>query len=174
MIEYILGVVTVLAVLFVTTCYLKPLRTLHHWEKVFTENGYSVFRKPYSPFKVSFINEPKDGEKNHGDAFYLDKTELPKYDVYLTNKSKDIIVNLINPGLLTEFFTAKREPNYPKTTWAIQCLQYFFGTGLVFSEGSSWVRKNTILTKYFGYDLVKANISNISDIVDRCLDEYEK
>jgi cytochrome P450 len=49
-----------------------------------------------------------------------------------------------------------------------------FGEGLVFSEGDIWKKKKKILSKVFNFDLIKENISKISEICDICFDEYDE
>jgi cytochrome P450 len=47
------------------------------------------------------------------------------------------------------------------------------GEGLVFSEGDNWKKKRKILSKVFNFDLIQENIPKISEICDRCFNNFD-
>jgi cytochrome P450 len=49
-----------------------------------------------------------------------------------------------------------------------------FGEGIVFSEGDIWKKKRKLLSKVFNFDLIQENIPKISEICDRCLNDFDE
>jgi cytochrome P450 len=77
-----------------------------------------------------------------------------------------VILNLIDPKLLKEFFIEK-ESLYEKTTPLIMdCIQRVAGNGLVFSEGAIWKNRRKILSNAFHFDFLNNLIPKILEIND--------
>lgn len=47
------------------------------------------------------------------------------------------------------------------------------GEGLAFSEGDIWKNKRKLLSKVFNFELIKGNISKVSEICDKCFDVFD-
>ena len=69
---------------------------------------------PFRPFALTFLDIYDYSEKTK-DALRIVKEKYPHYDVAIMNLVDGIFIDLINPDLIQDFFSAQNFSNYHKS-----------------------------------------------------------
>lgn len=83
----------------------------------------------------------------------------------------NILLDLIDPELIREFFEKGKEKYYQKKLDypSSSSLQQIIGEGLLLSEGESWKKKRKILSYVFNFDFIHSKVRAIADIASKAL-----
>lgn len=62
-----------------------------------------------------------------------------------------LLVVIINPDLIKEFYSAENVNKYHKLLPLIEGTKIIFGEGMFFSEGETWKTKRKIISNVFNF-----------------------
>lgn len=115
---------------------------------------------------VSNLRKKQQELAKYNDSHHYAKHSLTKYHLRLMKVGNDIVIDLIDPTLIQEFFIKEKEKYYQKNLShpSITSLMQIGGQGLFLSEGESWKKKKKILSNVFNFDFIHSQIHNIASI----------
>ena len=99
---------------------------------------------------------------------------MSQYDIVLENILNTIIVSLVNPDLIKQFYQPSGDYKYKKLPIFISNMKRVMGCGLSFKEGLDWKKRRKILNSIFNYDFISGNIPKICQMYDNYIEEQEK
>ena len=92
-----------------------------------------MYKHPFKPLGAPFFESWDNDFKKKGDAIKFIKEDYPQYDLSVSNLITKIVVTLVHPDLVKEFYTNDHLTNYHKIN-DIKDSFSRFGLGLVFTE----------------------------------------
>lgn len=168
--------VAVLAIAFLVYAKIvKPYRQYQVYRKIVT-SAYKTLVSPFSVLGLGNFGRQKNDLLLYNDSHYTVKTKYSNYQVILSSFKRMILVDLIDPELIRQFYERTLEGCYEKSTDMPLMLSLFsiLGKGLLFSEGAEWKSKKRIMSGVFNYDFIKSKIRTIASIVEEKINEIEQ
>lgn len=93
---------------------IKPYTLYRYYKKQLTAKNYRLHADTFMPYMAPSIIQTLRDEKDKKDGYYLAKYEGPKYDVVLTNIAERIVLVLISPKLIQQFYMLDGTKTYIK------------------------------------------------------------
>lgn len=153
---------------------LSPFRLYQYYKKQLQQKGYKSYNVCFIPFIAPSIINSLQEEKKFKDGLYSAKMTGPAHDLVLTNLASQIVLVLISPKLIQEFYQLDGTPTYIKEKTFITSLKRIVKTSITFTEGEEWKAKRRFMTSFFNFNYINKQFGLLADIVNRKLADAAK
>ena len=174
MIEYFIALFIILVTATVYKFIIQPKKLQKMYVRCFEDKGYRVLEIPFKPFDAPVFNQIIKDEKG-GDAYKSLKDLYSQYDVVVSNVFGKIMVDVIHPDFMKDFYFKENHYAFPKSSSIFDPMtRTIYGGGITFREEHDWAQKRKIFNRVFNFDLVRGFRPLICTVCDNTLKESEE
>ena len=103
------------------------------------------------------------------DGMKLVKEQYSKHDVVVSNILNHVMIDLLHPDFVKEFYLSENIYTYPKVKMLVNPIIRGIGSGIIIDEGELWKKKRKILNKVFNFQFIKDMTKKMAEICDESI-----
>jgi hypothetical protein len=147
-IQILVALLMIFLTKIIYTLIIKPYKVYCFYKKVLSQQ-YKAEIQPFSIIGADHLARRNKEMKLYNDVYHTAKTELTQCQVRLMKVGSDILIDLIDNDLITEYYQKTKERYYQKdmNSPGFSALKSIIGEGLFLSEGDAWKKKKKYSAK---------------------------